>query len=214
MKKSEAVTKSEWERETILHIIITLSQSSLMLFVASKPVAHFKNWSKAQFLLYTYGCNSSDKNRTISIASEVQKIVNLLQRQLSWLVIQSCPPHAIPLSLMLSPLSQMHSEFMAIKNDIFEYLFDFFYYLISPWTLHFTYECICNCSVWLQIFLWNLLTPPLDKSRLELSTIVPPLVCTSIESEIYWSRYCLNFIGIVCVSSSPPPHILSRSLFV
>lgn len=34
-------------------------------------------------------------------------------------------------------------------------------------------------------FLWNLLSTPLDKSRLELSTIVPPLVCTSIESEIY-----------------------------
>lgn len=56
-------------------------------------------------------------------------------------------------------------------------------------------------------FLWNLLSTPLDKSRLELSTIVPPLVCTSIESEIYWSRYWLNFIGIVCVVSSS--HILS-----
>lgn len=111
------------------------------------------------------------------------------------------------LSPMLSPLSQMHSEFMAIKNDIFEYLFDFFYYLISPWTLHFTYMHVsCNCSGWLQIFygiylVHRLINHGLNFPQLFLLSCAHQLSRRFIEVDIGWTLLALFVSSLLLISS-------------
>lgn len=82
--------------------------------------------------------------------------------QLSWPVIQSCPTTICPITTR----NEAHhtGEFMAIKNDIFEYLFDLIDLLLFnfPMNSYVTLMQASGCSV------WNLLSTPLDKSRLEL----------------------------------------------